>query len=606
MRHYEIPAFQRPYVWNEEDQWAPLWDDITRVAEVYIASKEAGEEADPPRHFLGAVVYESAKAIAGDVTRHSVIDGQQRMTTLQLLMDAVQEVIEARDHEIYAESLEELILNKQKAFAKRPQRFKLWPSQTDRTAFVQAMESNYDENTVDHRVIEAHRFFRAEAHRWIAGEADESGVIPPATEDLRVEALSETLQNLLTLVAIDLSGHDDAQLIFETLNDRGTPLLKSDLIKNWVFRRGESLGADVERWSESVWAEFDGPWWREELAQGRQIRSRIDIFLQYWLTMRTRSEVKTDLMFAAFTHHAAPQMLTPDDAETLLTQLRADADIYRSFAQLTADSTAGRFHARVIESMELATTTPLFLRLLSTNYAVPEAQVRIGLEAIESWVIRRTLLRMTTKDVNKFVVTILRELDDIPPSEVGGRIKAFLAEQTAEARIWPTDTRMLDELPKLRVYGSIKQSRLRVILAAVEQQLRSTSAKHEDIALPAGLQVEHIMPRAWRTHWDTGLTPDQASARDRAVNTMGNLTLVTQALNGSLSNRPWTDAEAAGLKEGGHENTGKRSLLGQFSLLALNKQIVDHADAWTENDIEDRARLVTKAICAAWPGPSAG
>jgi len=76
--HFEIPAFQRPYVWNEEDQWAPLWDDIVRVAEIYATAKEAGlDPATTPKHFLGAVVFETKPPTAGDVTRHEVIDGQQ-------------------------------------------------------------------------------------------------------------------------------------------------------------------------------------------------------------------------------------------------------------------------------------------------------------------------------------------------------------------------------------------------------------------------------------------------------------------------------------------------------------------------------------------------
>src|SRR5690606_1601438 len=72
--HYEIPSFQRPYVWNEEDQWAPLWEDILRVAVSYLPS-ESGAAVDPERHFLGAIVYESRPPVVGDVTRHLVIDG---------------------------------------------------------------------------------------------------------------------------------------------------------------------------------------------------------------------------------------------------------------------------------------------------------------------------------------------------------------------------------------------------------------------------------------------------------------------------------------------------------------------------------------------------
>ena len=93
--------------------------------------------------------------------------------------------------------------------------------------------------------MSAHVFFKHERERWLVGEPDDDGVVPPGVETLRVEALSSTLQDRLVLVAIDLSGHDDSQLIFETLNHRGTPLLKADLIKNWVFLRGQAVGRSM-------------------------------------------------------------------------------------------------------------------------------------------------------------------------------------------------------------------------------------------------------------------------------------------------------------------------------------------------------------------------
>lgn len=233
--HYEIPAFQRPYVWNEENQWAPLWGDVVRVAEKVV---EAGEGAGgvPAGHFLGAVVYESKPPVVGDVTRHLVIDGQQRTTTLQVLIDAVQHVVQERGHELMAEDLEGLVLNRSAVFKGKPERFKLWPSKGDRQAFSQAMDPHPGWEG-EHRIILAHDFFRAEASAWLSGQADADGISPPGSEEQRVLALSSTLQHRLYLVAINLTGHDDSQLIFETLNDRGTPLLKADLIKNWIFQR---------------------------------------------------------------------------------------------------------------------------------------------------------------------------------------------------------------------------------------------------------------------------------------------------------------------------------------------------------------------------------
>lgn len=603
--HYEIPAFQRPYVWNEEDQWAPLWDDVVRVAESYVTAKESGHDAKIPQHFLGAVVYETKPPVAGDVTHHEVIDGQQRMTTLQLLLDAVHQVVDERGHELHAEALEDLILNRSKAFAGKRERFKLWPSQADRQAFASAMDPIVPWDG-EHRIIDAHAFFRQEAARWLTGKPDDDGAVPPGSEDLRVEALSSTLQDRLTLVAIDLSGHDDSQLIFETLNDRGTPLLKADLIKNWVFRKGEYIGADVDKWSVTHWADFDDVWWREEISQGRQVRSRVDIFLQYWLMMRTQDEVKGEHAFRVFAEHAEPYMATSASADALLTELRKDADTYRNLAQLTATSAEGRFYSRVIETMELAAVTPVFLWLLSDNHGVPKEQLRIGLEALESWVIRRTLLRLTTKDVNKFMVAVLKMLDGAGSQEAGDKIVAYLSAQTAETRFWPTDLQLITQLPTAKLYGIMRQGRLRVVLGAVEQHVRNENTMHEALPLPQNLEIEHIMPRGWRTHWDRQppLSPEDALTRDKCVNTIGNLTLVTRSLNASLSNRPWTDAEAVGLKEGGEPGKGKRTLLDAFSLLVLNKRIViDHVEEWTDDDITKRSKAIAETICSVWPGP---
>lgn len=605
--HYEIPVFQRPYVWDEENQWAPLWGDIIRVAEkVVTAGQDADALAHVGGHFLGAIVYESKPPVVGDVTRHLVIDGQQRTTTLQILIDAVQQVIAERGHEFMAEDLEGLILNKASVFKGRPERFKLWPSRYDQAAFSQAMDPE-DEWAGEHRIIDAHRFFREEAETWLAGKPDPDGVVPPGSEEERVHALSSTLQHRLLVVAINLTGRDDSQLIFETLNDRGTPLLKADLIKNWVFKKGEQVGADVAPWPDRYWGDFDDDWWREEIIQGRHARSRIDIFLQYWLTMRLRDEVVTDDVFRRFTEHAGPLMTNAHASERLLAEMRNDANTFRNFAQLSEGTAEATFYSRVVETMELAATSPLLLWMLSENHQVPSDQRRIALGALESWVIRRTLLRFTMKDVNKMMVAILKRLDGVRVDHAGEAIRDYLAKQTADARVWPTDAYLKAHLPAVKLYGNVRQGRLRVVLEAVERNLRTEM--HEDVGLPAGLQIEHVMPRGWRSHWDTVpvLSPEAAAERDHRVNVLGNLTLVTMKLNGSLSNRPWTDAEAQVVSGGGADaGKGKRSLLDKYSLLVLSKDLItEHPDAWTDEDIEARSRFLAEQVCKVWPGPPA-
>ena len=603
--HYAIPAFQRPYVWNEEEQWAPLWDDIVRVTESHIRLDDA-KRAPTASHFLGAVVFELTEARAAGVDHYDVIDGQQRLTTLQILLDAAQDVMARRGLDDESEVLNDLVLNSQAKYQGKPERFKLWPSRADRSAFESVMDPTGPLLEASHQITKAHRFFAAEVERWVSGTPDEMGEIPPGDEPTRAAELCETLSRRLMFITIDLSDEDDSQLIFETLNDRGTPLLKADLIKNWVFREGKKIGADVDKWASAIWDDFDTEWWRAEIAQGRLVRSRVDIFLQYWLTMRTLDEVKSDLVFRLFTDYASGRMTDVASAESFLRELRADADTYRNLAALESTTPAGRFRMQVIEAMELAATMPVFLWFISANHKIPDSQVSKGLAALSSWAIRRTLLRLTSKDVNRLMIAILKELSTVEVAESGETLHRYLSAQTAESRYWPSDESLVQTLPTLKIYGQIKQSRLRAVLGEVEHHRRSLTPMHEAVPVPSGLSIEHVMPQEWRTHWDGDpkLDQDAARHRDALVNCLGNLTLTTQSLNSSLSNRPWTDTAAEGLTQGGQSGKGKRSLLQSFSLLVLNKTIVDgHESAWTEDDISARSRALTADIVAVWKGP---
>ncbi|HEX3962881.1 MAG TPA: DUF262 domain-containing HNH endonuclease family protein [Trebonia sp.] len=596
---YEIPPFQRPYVWNEGDQWQPLWSDIERVAGAVEDARNGEGEVAP--HFLGAVVIKQLAAAAGDPARHSVIDGQQRLTTLQILLDAVQLVTQEHGDEDDAETLMELVANSARRFRNTSKRFKLWPSRIDRPAFENVMDNAFKvpEDLAESRIATAHDFFCRCVRDWagINAESEPDQVVS------RLRLLAEVVQQQLVVVAINLDQKDDDQLIFETLNDRGTPLLAADLIKNMVFQRGEDLGADVDAWGEKYWADFDEDWWRQEVQQGRLFRSRIDLFLQYWLTMRAQDEIPAEKIFAHFRQYASPHLTSSDKATQVLIALRRDADTFRGFAELDPASPPGRFYARVVEGLELGATIPLLLWLISGNHDLPVSAVGRALAAVESWCVRRTLLRATMKDVNRFVIALIKHLDTMPPDQVGEGTAAFLLDQTADSRAWPTDDQLTEDLPKNRLYGNIRQNRLCIVLSAVEQKRRS--ARNEDVTLPINLQIEHVMPQKWRTHWsdDIANDPSASSNRDHLVQTIGNLTLLTGQLNSSLSNRPWLDSDAAVLAPSGPEaGKGKRSLIDKYSLLVLNKEIVqEHQENWTEDDIIARGEAIAKDIAAIWP-----
>lgn len=146
-----------------------------------------------------------------------------------------------------------------------------------------------------------------------------------------------------------------------------------------VFQRGEDLGADVDIWGEKYWGDFDEEWWRQEVQQGRLFRSRIDLFLQYWLTMSVQEEIPAEKVFAQFREYAAPHLTTAEKGAQLLVRLRRDADTFRGFAELDPSGAPGRFYARVVEGLELGATIPLLLWLISGNHDLPATAVNRAL-----------------------------------------------------------------------------------------------------------------------------------------------------------------------------------------------------------------------------------
>ena len=167
---YVIPPFQRPYVWSQDDQWGPLWEDVRNVAEGYLEALERSgnddvkAESETTPHFLGAVVLRQVSTATKDLEQREVIDGQQRVTTLQLLLDAIQQVCEGLDQP-YAKSagrrLSRLVTNDRELVTDEHHVFKLWPTRSDQEAFRHAMDNGLAINDfTDSLIVQAHEFFQ--------------------------------------------------------------------------------------------------------------------------------------------------------------------------------------------------------------------------------------------------------------------------------------------------------------------------------------------------------------------------------------------------------------------------------------------------------------
>lgn len=573
---YAVPLYQRPYVWDQEHHWQPLWEDIEILLEHYLEG-----DGEPVKHFLGAIVLDQQDTAPGEATRRLVIDGQQRLTTLQLLLMAAVRNAEADGAERQARLLTKLVQN-DPDLASGDERFKVWPTNANQAAFREVMQQGGPApggaDDPDNTIHEAYHYFRGVVRDWAHSD-------DPSEEQLgeRYEALRIALSSLLQIVSINLEPGDNAQVIFETLNARGTPLLALDLVKNAVFYKAVGEDADIDHLNSQVWEPGLGDdYWRVEVRQGRLTRPRAELFLMHWLTARTARIVPVTELFNQFRTRVldAP---TPTKAEILVRELCDDAGVLRSFETRPASSVEGRFF-RHLNVLDTTTVMPVALSLYTADEVLP-ARRKKGLQAMESWLVRRMLCGYTTRAYNRIVADLIKDLRGNLASadEV---IVEFLRTSAATSAEWPDDAQVTNVLTKRGLYGWINQRRIVMVLSAVEIALRQSN-KVEDIdKLPTNLTIEHVMPRTWADHWPLA-DPEGSDARDVRLDRLGNLTLTSGPLNSSLSNSPWAS---------------KRPALAKHSLLLLNQRITAHEE-WDEASIDARGSDLAASICRIWPGP---
>ena len=589
---YVIPTFQRPYVWTQDDQWEPFWEDVQHAADRYLeelaaeGASKAEAEQRAGRHFLGAVVVKQQLNAAADVETREVIDGQQRLTTMQLLLDAAEEVARESGLEDASEALRDLVLNKSR-YAKRDPDFifKLWPTTTDRAAF-RAVMSNHSSHKEHAKspVVQAHQYFQLRICDWVdRGETSEGRLA-------RMEALSTALVGLLEIVVIDLGFSDDAFVIFETLNARGTPLLASDLVKNLLLQTASANGHDPEIVSSEFWKHFDDEWWRKQVRQGRLRRPRVDTYLDYWLEAETGLEVASHEIFPTF---RALVDEAPEKVLDVAAGMKGMAHVYRQLDDLSRFTPDGTFLYRW-EVIDARVLTPLLMWVFkwSPDELAPDRRTRL-LQHLESYLVRRMVSRLTSKQYNRLFLEALKELIEAGPANADDTLIAFLAKQTADSQLWPTDADLRTAFLDVPVYKLLSRGRVRIVLEALEDGRRGP--KSEDQHVARNLTVEHVLPQTWETHWPLpdDIEPLQAQLdRDRLLHTLGNLTLATSSLNSSMSNHAWEH---------------KREHLIENSVLHLNKRILTQAEEagrWNEAAIRERGLALFEQAKQTWPRPA--
>lgn len=578
---YVVPIFQRRYVWNEQDQWAELWEDLVELlddVERVEAHVAAGADLPLPSHFLGAIVCDQSLSTGSDIDERPLIDGQQRLTTLQLILGTALRL--ARTHEVEtAVGLLTKLVENDGTLVERPHHtFKLWPSDPDRDAF-EAVMTGAPWARPTNLIADASRFFEKQISDWI-------GVGDVAAKLIQ---LARTLRKHVELVVIDLQAGDNAQVIFESLNYGGRELTAIDLTKNHVFFQATKLGLDLHEIHRQQWAPFDEDWWRKRVVQGRLHRVRAELLLMHWLKLEKLEEVRAHRLFVEFRDLPAVRA----DLKGTVERLAADRDLYRQSEEDPASlavSTGGFF--RRLDLLDQSTPRPVALQLLR---AVPETLTRErasrAFHALDSYLWRRALMRGTTANYNRLMLDLLKAINE-NIEQADDMLIEHLAGLDGNSVRWPNDDELREDLDVRALYGggTVRKATVSTALRLVENEWRRPRGEGP-LGADNSLQIEHMLPQKWRAHWPVDPEPtdtlaEREQARQTHVDRLGNLTLVSPSMNSAMSNREWDI---------------KREQLRVHSNVLITQRYL--GNAWDEDAIRGRASALIDALTAIWPGP---
>ena len=437
-----VPIYQRHFVWTREKQWEPFWNDVRAKAIERITGRERRFS-----HFLGALVVEARDAASSKrVTSYQVVDGQQRLTTFQLFLAAAHDYAMRIEIQNTAERIRGFLFNDRAHLMENPEIeiLKVWPTKHDRVIFQDILKLNRDElrrkysrhfyvrqdkiysyRTVPN-LLGAYGFFfdriknaveTDELEDDFAEIGNDEQNLPSASGEVmvtRLDAIWEGLIEEFKVVEIRLEDGDDAQVIFETLNERGEPLLAADLVRNNIFHRADARDESAENLFEEHWAPFEDPFWSEMEKQGRYRKPRIEFFLANFISGMIAGEVTLSKLFSEYKAFLNQMKKTPStgysQVEDELKDLARYGSNYKTLMERSEADPLGRF-ARRLNVWDVTTVFPLVLRLWA-QIDLDDEEKEDCLEILLSFIVRRAVCNLTTKNYNKFFLSAVRHLDD--------------------------------------------------------------------------------------------------------------------------------------------------------------------------------------------------
>lgn len=525
-KQYVVPLFQRPYSW-EKKEWDVLWEDL-----IWLCENE-----EPTSHFIGSIVTMPTVSVPEGVSKFLLIDGQQRLTTIFILLALLRDVAKSKGDNDLAQEIEQTMLVN--PFKKGGDYFKLLPTQIDRNTFKVLIQSA--ETNIDGHILQCYQFFERKLKQ----------------SNVEVTALNKVVSTRLSVVSIVLDHDDNPHLVFESLNAKGRPLTQSDLIRNYFFMR---IHVDEQEATHSKY------WEPMQIALGENLTECIRHYL-----MRTGSIVKQgDVYFTL------KDRVGKSDALKALKDIAVFAGYYKKFLTPENEPDVRLRNALVrLKRLEVTTAYPF---LLNCYHDYAQGQISADdllriLQTIENYVIRRFVCNVPTSQLNKIFPLLYQQAQLKTPLGLTDGVRSVL-----QSRGYPKDTEFRIRLIDSKLYGAGE----RLIKAKLILETLESAYQHKEQPAFDNLTIEHVMPQTLTDWWQSHLGEDWQADHELYLNTLGNLTLT--AYNAELSNDPFPK---------------KRQRLSN-SHLELNKYFQGVA-TWNRVAIDVRSKALANLALTVWP-----
>lgn len=545
-QQFIIPIYQRTYSWTEKES-RQLWDDILR----------AGSDERIHDYFIGSIVYiEQGQSQVTVQSPLLVIDGQQRITTVTLLLEALACRLGDSEPVEGCSALKIRSYYLQNPLEQGESMFKLMLTQADKTSLNALVTQSALPD--DHSVRISQNF---ELFSNLVDELDEQSV-------------TYLWQGLTKLIVVDVSltrGQDSPQLIFESMNSTGRELSQADLIRNYVL-----MGLDPDH-QESLYKKH---WRPMEVRFGQEAYGAyFDSFMRHYLTVKTGDIPNVKAVYEAFKAYSSTPEATAAGVDSLVEDIERYAHYYCAMAFAQEADSGLRDGFNDLKELRVDVAYPLLLELYadySTDLLLRDDFLQI-LRLIESYVFRRAVCSIPTNSLNKTFATFSRGINKDHYLE---SVTAALLPMPSY-RHFPGDDEFTRELITRDLY---KFPRSIYFLRRLENFGRKEKVSVEEYT------IEHIMPqnKDLSTAWKQSLGPDWKRIHDTKLHTLGNLTLT--GYNSEYSDRPFQE---------------KRDMKGGFrnSPLHLNEGLGQIED-WNEKAIDNRAERLAALAVETWALPT--